>query len=650
MWTALVSLFFKNPQFSPTNYLKEAIEIMAKQPKASSNSSRRTFMATSLATAAVAAGSTSRAATVTPSPLFPVLKHPDSPLTVDLSTVVNPLLNEQIPRWVDPIVFPKWLPPMSTGSLPQHYSSAVGDVHHGVAPEWFDHPSDWDRFPVQYYEMHHMTGAYRFLPSTMKIPATNFWGYAGRAADGSLVPTALPPMFRFRIGQPAIVRMANDLPDEMSLHMHGGHWPAHSDGHPNFLIMPGAARDYYYPNIVPRKQGGNAVGSPFDYSESVSTMWYHDHAVHLTAAHVARGCGGGMAPTLDDLEIDLIKSGVLPGIRGVSDVGPEYQNPYDLPLVIRDDIFDTSGQVQYVSNGHNGYLGNVIRVNGLAYPHMKVEARKYRFRVLIASNARCFRLRLSDNSPFMRIAKDAWLFPKPQQTQAFLGYPALRADIVIDFSKYKPGTEIYLENILPQMDPRGPTSKLEDENGTVVRGVPRYRHRMLKFIVGPRDTRFPDATLNLNSSLRPHTPILASEVTARRTFNFERKNGAWAINGQFWNEALANAIPKSDSVEEWTLKNGGGGWWHPIHIHLESHVQVADLRTKKPIPYHDSFKSDTTMLGPNSEIVVRMKFRTFKGPFVFHCHNIEHEDQDMMLQFDPRAVVTGDRAPQAWYP
>jgi FtsP/CotA-like multicopper oxidase with cupredoxin domain len=435
---------------------------MAKHRKACSNNSRRTFMATSLATAAVVAGSTAKAAAVKPSPLFKVLKHPDSPLTVDLSTVVNPLLNEQIPRWVDPIVFPKWLPPMSTGSLPQHYSSAVGDVHHGVAPEWFDHPSDWDRFPVQYYEMHHMTGAYRFLPSTMKIPATNFWGYAGRAADGSMVPSALPPMFRFRIGQPAIVRMVNDLPDEMSLHMHGGHWPAHSDGHPNFLILPGESRDYYYPNVVPREHGGNEVGSPFDYSESVSTMWYHDHAVHLTAAHVARGCGGGMCPTLDDLEIDLIKNGVLPGIRGVSDVGPEYRNPYDMPLVIRDDIFDTSGQVQYVSNGHNGYLGNVIRVNGLAYPHMKVEARKYRFRVLIASNARCFRLRLSDNSPFMRIAKDAWMFPKPQQTQAFLGYPALRADIIIDFSKYKPGTEIYLENILPQMDPRGPTSKLED--------------------------------------------------------------------------------------------------------------------------------------------------------------------------------------------
>lgn len=632
----------------PTRKSLAAVSSAASQLP-SAGASRRGFLSTSLATATVLGGSSAYAA-VKPSPLFKVLKFPDSPLTVDLSAVVKPLLNEQVPRWVDPIIFPTWLPPMATGSLPQKFSSAVGDVYHGVAPEWFDHASDWDRFPVQYYEMQHMAGTYRFLPSTLRIPATNFWGYAGRLADGTLRPTALPPFLRFRIGQPALVRLVNNLPEEMSLHMHGGHWPSHSDGHANFLVLPGQGRDYYYPNIVPRVHGGNEVGSAFDYSESVSTMWYHDHAAHLTAAHVARGCGGGMCLALDDLETDLIKTGVLPGIPGVSDVGPEYRNPYDLPLVIRDDIFDTSGQLQYVSSGHNGYLGNVVRVNGLAYPFMNVEARKYRFRVLTASNARVWRLRLSDNSSFLRIGKDAWMFPKPQQTQCFLGYPAMRADIVIDFSKYKPGTKIYLENILEQKDPRGPGGKLEGENGTVSSRAPAYRHRILEFRVGPRNTQFPDATINVNSSLRPNVPIAAEEVTARRTFNFERKNGAWAINGQFWDEKVANAIMKTDAVEEWTLKNGSGGWWHPIHIHLESHQQVADLQTKKPIPYHDSFKSDTTMLGPGSEIVIRLKLRTFKGPFVYHCHNVEHEDLDMMFQFDPRPVVTADRAPQQWFP
>lgn len=614
---------------------------------------RRTFLASSLATATVLGGSAARAQTVKPSSAFPLQKLPDSPLTVDLTTIPNPLLNEQIPRWVDPMIFPNWLAPMSTGSPPAGYATSggsVGAVAHGVAPEWASHPADWDLYPVQYYEMRHMAGSYRFLPSTMKLPPTNFWGYVGRAPDGTMLPPGLPPMFRFRIGQPAVVRLVNTLPEEMSLHMHGGHWPAHSDGHAEFLIQPGAARDYYYPNIVPRVGGGNKNGTSFDYSESVSTMWYHDHGIGLTAAHVARGCGGGIAPTFDDLELSLISSGVLPGIRGVSDQGPAYRNPYDLPIVIRDDIFDTAGQVKYTNNGWNGYLGNVVRVNGLAYPYLNVEARKYRFRVLTAGNSRFWRFRLSDGSSFLRLGKDAWLFPKPQETQCWLAGPAHRADIVIDFSKYAPGTVVYLENILPQQDPRGPGGSLATETVTTVSGTPAYRHRVLKFVVGPRDPRYPDATVNVNSSLRPHEAIPASEVTARRLFSFERKNGMWAVNGQFYDPKISNAIMQQDTAEEWTLKNGGGGWWHPIHIHLESHQQIADNQTKKPIPYHDSFKSDTTILGPGSEIVLRMRFRTFRGPFVYHCHNVEHEDMDMMFQFETRPVVTADRAPQVWYP
>ena len=127
---------------------------------------------------------------------------------------------------------------------------------------------------------------------------------------------------------------------------------------------------------------------------------------------------------------------MLPGIRGVSDVGPEYRNPYDIPLVFQDRLFDPNGNVCYDGNDHNGYLGNIALVNAKAYPHLKVERRKYRFRCLVGSNSRIWRFRLSDNSSFLRIAKDTWLFPKPQQTQCWLAGPATRADIVIDFAKY----------------------------------------------------------------------------------------------------------------------------------------------------------------------------------------------------------------------
>lgn len=582
-----------------------------------------------------------------PAPGFPLQRLPDSPLIVDVSGIPGALLNQQVPRWVDPLGFAEWLPPMATGTLPAAYGSPVGDVFHGVAPEWFDHPADWDLLPVQYYGLHHRPGRASFLPSTMRL-LTDFWGYAGRRADGTIMPTGLPPTVRFRAGQSALFRVANDLPEEVSLHMHGGHSPAHADGHANFLVLPGKARDYYYPNLIPRV--GGAASGPADVSHSPSTIWYHDHAHHLTATHVARGLGGGMALALDDLELGLIATGVLPGIRGVSDVGPEYRNPYDLPLVIRDDIFDATGALRYTSNAHNGYLGNVARVNGQAYPFLKVERRKYRLRVLVASNARVWRFRLSDNSSFLRIGKDAWLYPQPQETQCFLAGPATRADLIVDFSRYRPGQEIYLENILPQQDPRGPGGTLEAVNGTTVVGTPPFRHRVLKFVVAERDPRFPDASITANSALRPHVPITDAEIAARRTFLFERKNGAWAINGQFWNPDVVNAIPRLGSAEEWTIKNGAGGWWHPIHLHLEGHEQVSDVATGKPIPYHDRFKSDTTMLGGNAEFRIRVRFRTFKGPFVFHCHAIEHEDQDMMFQFDPRDPLTTSTAPQQWFP
>jgi FtsP/CotA-like multicopper oxidase with cupredoxin domain len=102
----------------------------------------------------------------------------------------------------------------------------------------------------------------------------------------------------------------------------------------------------------------------------------------------------------------------------------------------------------------------------------------------------------------------------------------------------------------------------------------------------------PDASITDTTALRPHRKILESEVTARRTFEFERKNGHWAINGGFYDKAIANACPTLGSTEEWTLTNGSGGWWHPIHIHLENHQTVRNLRTGKEPLYHNSFNQD----------------------------------------------------------
>lgn len=566
----------------------------------------------------------------------------DSPLP-NLSNCTTVIDNAAIPRWVDPLPVPRWIAPLSTGTPPTIFNPDLGKVKHGIAPEWFNAPADWNTNQTQFYQVAMKPGRQMLLPSSMNLH-TDFWGYAARQTTGFLPASAPGPLFRVKVGTPHVVRFNNELPEEMSVHLHGGHTPAHSDGYPSFFVLPNEARDYFYPNIVPKENG------QFDYTESPSTMWYHDHAQDMTAVHVARGLSG-FCLIYDDLELGLIRNGVLPGIRGVSDVGPEFANPYDIPIVIQDRLFNRDGSVCYESNDHNGYLGNVVLCNAKAYPRMTVERRKYRFRFLAGGNSRVWRLRMSDNSSFLRIGKDSWLFPEPQETQAVMLSPANRADIIIDFSKYRPGDSIYLENILAQDDPRGPGVDLPEANATTVRTNPAFKHKFLRFDIVERDARYPDASVALGTSIRPNRPIEASEVVAKRTFEFERKNGQWAINGKFFDERVANATPTLGTVEEWTLTNKGGGWWHPIHIHLEAHQQVKDLRTGAAIPFHDSFKSDTLTLGPNSSFTMRMKFRTFTGPFVFHCHNVEHEDLEMMFGFDPR--VTPTRAPQpvqAYFP
>ncbi|HCP13125.1 MAG TPA: hypothetical protein DIT89_12400, partial [Planctomycetaceae bacterium] len=91
-------------------------------------------------------------------------------------------------------------------------------------------------------------------------------------------------------------------------------------------------------------------------------------------------------------------------------------------------------------------------------------------------------------------------------------------------------------------------------------------------------------------------------------------------------------------TEKWILRNNSGGWWHPIHIHLESH-QIISYNGGPP-PAAFAFKNDTTYLTGNGVVELLMRFRTFKGPFVFHCHNNAHEDMRMMCNMDPRLTPT----------
>ena len=444
--------------------------------------------------------------------------------------------------------------------------------------------------PAAFYEVHERRGLAEIIPGV----ATEIWGYQGQYPG---------PTIRGHAGTPDVVRMVNDLEVETSTHQHGGHNPSESDGlpMPDLLVPPGGRRDYCYPN---QPAGGDPNDNP-------STLWYHDHATDITGPNVYQGLAGFYLVS-DDLEDGLVGSGVLPG------------GDLDVPLVLQDRRFNADGSLFYSPFEHDGFLGDVFVVNGKAQPYLRVQRRKYRFRILNGSNARMYLLRLSSGATsFLQVGADSWLLPFAIPRDELFLSMAERADVVIDFTSAP--SEVYLTNVLAQDSGRGPGGDLRHPDVRLP-GTP-----LLKFVVegGPVT---PQATVAPWTPLRPNTPILASEIAATRTFEFNRSEGAWQVNGRFYDPDRADATPALGSAERWILKNGGGGWWHPIHIHLEAH-QVQRFNGQAPPPYA-SFKKDTTLLGPGDVAEVFVRFRDHLHRFVSHCHNVEHEDDRMMFRFD----------------
>lgn len=428
---------------------------------------------------------------------------------------------------------------------------------------------------------------------TQIIPGldTEIWGYEGRWPG---------PTIRAVANRPMVVRFENELPVELSVHHHSGHQEAESDGHPDLTFQPGAHRDYRYDNLDP---GG-------DPNDRETTGWYHDHALDITGPNVYQGLAGFFLST-DDLEQGLIASHRLPGPA------------QELPIAIQDRRLLADGRLFYSPFEHDGFLGDLYVANGKAQPFVRVQRRKYRLRLLNGCNARHLLLRLSSGA-FLRIGVDGWLLPRAVATAGLLLAPANRADVLVDFRAAP--AEVFLENVLVQDEGRGPKGTLAEPEVRTP-GVP-----VLKFVVeGPAQPD--DATLAPGDPVRPNTPIDPREIVATRRFEFNRSQGAWQINGRFFDPDRDDARPRLGTAERWLLKNGGGGWWHPVHLHLEAH-QLQRLNGRAVGP---PFKQDTMILGPGDEAEVFMRFRDYPGRFVFHCHNVEHEDMRMM---GTTAVIT----------
>jgi FtsP/CotA-like multicopper oxidase with cupredoxin domain len=302
---------------------------------------------------------------------------------------------------------------------------------------------------------------------------------------------------------------------------------------------------------------------------------------------------------------------------------------YDYPLALADKRFDANGVVTFDQLNPEGTLGDRVTVNGKLQPVLRVDRRRYRFRILNGGPSRFYNLNLVNaatvRQTFTYIANDGNLLERPLNNQVEIPLsPAERADIVVDFSRYAANTVLYLENRQRQLDTRGP-----------IPGDLTFRQQLLKIIVVGGTMSDPS---RVPTSLRPLRQLPSLTGLTVRRFRFNRSNGQWAINGQFVNVLQARVEVAKESTEIWELENADDGWSHPVHIHFEEGRILSRLTrgVNTPVPARESGRKDTYVLppGPNSLVRILIRFRDFRGKYVMHCHNLIHEDHAMMLRFD----------------
>ncbi|NQD92881.1 multicopper oxidase domain-containing protein [Pseudomonas sp. CrR25] len=545
---------------------------------------------------------------------------PPSPPTIPWQ-IELPLASDQLqPVVLDP-------PPMEVAN------TAVGEAGRAPHQRWNELYETPRQYPPVHYEMSAKENpAWVFNPA---YPPQRIWGYEGNT-PGATTPG--PTIFA-RYGQPTIVRMHNRLPQdhlgfgspEISTHLHNMHTASESDGFPGdyysankagpTLAAPGEFKDHFYANIYAGyDELQNGIGDP---REALGTLFYHDHTLDFTAPNVVRGLAGFY------LIFDHIDSGDERDPSPTALRLPSY--PYDYPLDFGDRIFDQNGIMFWDQVNPEGVLGDKVIVNGYIEPVLRVAARKYRLRLLNGGPSRFYEFYLVRSNDvaqtFTYIANDGNLLPAPlfNQYKVRLGVTE-RADIVVDFSRYPIGTELYLVNRLTHRP--GDTRQPKD--------VRAPGDRLLKIIV---DRYPPEQDVSqVPTVLRELRPLDPAEIAAApvRRWDFDRANGMWAVNGEFFDPRRADAKIAQGGVEVWELFSVDDGWSHPIHIHFEEGRILSKTVEGKavPVPPHEQGRKDVFVLNEIASIRVLVRFRDFYGKYVMHCHNLIHEDHAMMVRWD----------------
>jgi FtsP/CotA-like multicopper oxidase with cupredoxin domain len=599
-----------------------------------------------------------------------------------------------IPKYTRPLAIPAAMPrtgvvPLSGNDVADYYEIAVRQFEQQILPGGWPATTVWGygsvgspasfgypactieaqfRRPVRVRWIndlrHPVTGKY--LPHLLPVDPTLHWanppgGLSGR--DGR-------PVFASTPG-----RYTGPVPTVP--HLHGIERVAQeSDGYPEAWFLPDArnipAGYATTGTFYDRFKTSSSLGSlwtpgsaVFQYPnrQRATTLWYHDHTLGMTRVNVYAGPagfyllrGGDDDAVADQLPGPAPARGDRPGTRY-----------YEIPLVIQDRSFNVDGSLFYPDSREffDGFAGpfipgsdmapiwnpevfaNTMVVNGRTWPYLNVERRRYRFRLLNACNSRFLILKHSNGLPFWQIGADGGFLPAPVEQAQLLMAPAERADVIVDFSRFAVGTRIVLLNIgpdepfgggvpgadFPVADPgtTGQVLELRVVAATSTdRSTPPQRLRLPDLRgLGRADSSRQVSLNEEESAVLPGIAPLAAKL------------GTVDAGGMgmpmMWADAPTET-PSAGSTEIWEIFNYTEDA-HPVHPHTVQ-VQIINRQPfdpatglpsgpRRPPEAGETGFKDTIIAYPGEVTRIKARFDS-RGLFVWHCHILEHEDNEMM--------------------
>jgi len=463
-------------------------------------------------------------------------------------------------------------------------------------------------------------------PDTVQIlpgRPTEVWRYAGRVLRGpadALVPIAgssLGPILRVKMGDKVRIRFRNQITQPTIVHWHGMIVPERMDGHPRDAVAPGS--EYVY---------------EFEVRNRAGTYWFHPHPHGLTGPQVNAGLAGLLLVS-DEAERAL----KLPDAER------------EIPIVLSDRTFDGANQLVYVAalgpgrmGAMSGFVGERILANGRPSLALSTANDAYRIRLLNGSNSRIYRVGRSDDKPIVAIATDGGLLAAPETRPFVVLGPGERLELWLDLHDQSVGSRIAL------------VAQPIDFAGTGMMGGMGMGGMMGGGMMGGAPPRpgaphaFAVFTVEKRSSAAPALPGRLADLPAASAPRDTRSRGfaisvgpmQWGINGRVFamEEVAPDERVRFGDTEIWEFANLTRmmALPHPMHVHgvqfrvLERRGATRGLEWLRA-GFADSGMKDTVLVLPGETVRVAAKFDSHRGMFLYHCHNLEHEDMGMMRNY-----------------